>query len=70
MELIQATTNEFDLNNLLEPGPEPEPEPEPELEPEPEVEVDSRPIWPGRPEIIYRDYLTQKAKFLDKNPAV
>jgi hypothetical protein len=32
--------------------------------------VDTRPIWPGRVEIIYRDYKAQKAKFLAKHPTV
>ena len=64
--------DEFDLHNLPAPGPEPAatPEPTPEVGPEPEPEVDTRPIWPGRLEMIYKEYLAQKARFLAKNPMV
>ena len=47
---------------------------EPEsLSPEPEnpaTEVDTRPIWPGRVEVIYQAYLAEKNIWLAANPTV
>lgn len=34
------------------------------------IEVDTRPIWPGRPELIYQAYLAEKEAWLAANPAV
>jgi hypothetical protein len=31
---------------------------------------DTRPIWPGRPELIYRRYLAEKAAWLADNPGI
>ena len=31
---------------------------------------DTRPIWPGRPELIYRQYLAEKEAWLADNPRV
>ena len=33
-------------------------------------EVDTRPIWPGRPELIYQAYLAEKEAWLAANPTV
>jgi hypothetical protein len=38
--------------------------------PENTIEVDTRPIWPGRPELIYQAYLAEKEAWLAANPAV
>ena len=43
------------------------------LSPEPEnpaTEVDTRPIWPGRIELIYQAYLAEKTTWLATNPTV
>ena len=43
------------------------------LSPEPEnpaTEVDTRPIWPGRIELIYQAYLAEKNTWLAANPTV
>jgi hypothetical protein len=43
------------------------------LSPEPEnpaTEVDTRPIWPGRIELIYQAYLAEKTTWLAANPTV
>jgi hypothetical protein len=34
------------------------------------IEVDIRPIWPGRPELIYQAYLAEKNTWLAANPAI
>ena len=33
-------------------------------------EIDTRPIWPGRPELIYQAYLAEKEAWLAANPTV
>src|ERR1700709_2361101 len=38
--------------------------------PENTIEVDTRPIWPGWPELIYQAYLAEKEAWLAANPAV
>jgi hypothetical protein len=41
--------------------------------PDPEnttIEVDTRPIWPGRPELIYQAYIAEKEAWLAANPAI
>jgi hypothetical protein len=43
------------------------------LSPEPEnppIQADTRPIWPGRIEVIYQAYLTEKTTWLAANPTV
>jgi hypothetical protein len=45
------------------------------LSPEPEnlpiqVPGDTRPIWPGRPELIYQAYIAEKEAWLAANPAI
>jgi hypothetical protein len=43
------------------------------LSPEPEnppTQVDTRPIWPGRIELIYQAYLAEKTTWLAANPTV
>jgi hypothetical protein len=43
------------------------------LSPEPEnppTQVDTRPIWPGRIELIYQAYLAEKTTWLATNPTV
>ena len=57
--MIRQMQDEFDLYNLPAPGPKPAATLEPTLEvgPKPEPEVDTRPIWPGRLEMIYKEYL-------------
>jgi hypothetical protein len=32
--------------------------------------VDSRPIWPGRPEVIYQTYIAEKEARLALNPTI
>ena len=39
------------------------------LEIEEEIE-DTRPIWPGRPEVIYANYLTTKEAWLSTHPII
>jgi hypothetical protein len=34
------------------------------------IEVDTRPIWPHRPELIYKQYLTEKEAWLRAHPDV
>lgn len=34
------------------------------------ITVDTRPIWPGRPELIYKAYLAEKEAWLAVNPTV
>jgi hypothetical protein len=34
------------------------------------IEVDTRPIWPGRPELIYQAYIAEKEAWLAANPAI
>jgi hypothetical protein len=57
--MIRQMQDEFDLYNLPAPGPKPAttPEPMPKVGPKPKLEVDTRPIWPGRLEMIYKEYL-------------
>jgi histone H3/H4 len=50
------------IQRILEAHPAPPPEPSPELSPEPSP--DTRPIWPGRPELIYKQYLIEKEAWL------
>ena len=43
------------------------------LSPEPEnppIQADTRPIWPGRIELIYQAYLAKKTTWLATNPTV
>ena len=48
---------------------QPAPESTPELTPESTIIIpDTRPIWPGRPELIYRQYLAEKEAWLADNP--
>ena len=35
---------------------------------EQEQEIDTRPIWPGRPEVIYANYLATKEAWLSAYP--
>ena len=50
---------------------QPVPESTSELTPESTIIIpDIRPIWPGRPELIYRQYLDQKEARLANNPRV
>ena len=35
-----------------------------------EIEVETRPVWPGRIEVIYAKYIAEKAAFLAANPTV
>jgi hypothetical protein len=51
---------------LESPAPPPKPTPEPTREPTP----DTRPIWPGRFELIYKQYLVEKEAWLTTHPAV
>jgi hypothetical protein len=32
--------------------------------------LDTRPIWPGRVEILYRDYLTRKSAYITSHPSI
>jgi hypothetical protein len=34
------------------------------------IEVDTRPIWPSRPELIYQAYIAEKEAWLAANPAI
>jgi hypothetical protein len=34
------------------------------------IEVDTRPIWPGRPDLIYQAYIAEKEAWLAANPAI
>jgi hypothetical protein len=36
----------------------------------PKAKVDTRPVWPGRIEVIYSKYIAEKAAFLAANPTV
>jgi hypothetical protein len=54
-ELILKST----IQSILE-APEPTPEPPP----------DTRPIWPGRIELLYKQYLTEKEAWLTAHPDV
>ena len=36
----------------------------------PEIEVETRPVWPGRIEVIYATYIAKKAAFLAAHPMV
>ena len=59
--------------STTQPAPEsttqPAPESTPELTPESTIIIpDTRPIWPGRPELIYQQYLAKKEAWLADNP--
>jgi len=42
-----------------------------EVEDEDDLEIeDSRPIWPGRPEVIYSKYLANKEAWLAAHPTI
>jgi hypothetical protein len=66
---------ELTPESTIQPVPELTPEstiqPVPGSTPESTIIIpDTRPIWPGRPELIYRQYLTEKAAWLANNPKV
>ena len=52
----------------LPPLPSLSPEPEPAAQPVPKP--DTRPIWPGRPELIYKRYIAEKEAWLAAHPGV
>ena len=52
----------------LPPLPSLSPEPEPAAQPVPEP--DTRPIWPGRPELIHKRYVAEKEAWLAAHPGV
>ena len=52
----------------LPPLPSLSPEPEPAAQPVPES--DTRPIWPGRPELIHKRYVAEKEAWLAAHPGV
>jgi hypothetical protein len=56
------------IQRILEshPAPPPKPTPEPIREPTP----DTRPIWPGRIELIYKQYIVEKEAWLTTHPTV
>jgi hypothetical protein len=57
--------------STTQPVPESTTQPVPESTPESTIIVaDTRPIWPGRPELIYRQYLAEKEAWLADNPGV
>jgi hypothetical protein len=56
------------IQRILESHPAPPPEPSPE--PSPEPTPNTRPIWPGRPELIYKQYLAEKEAWLTAHPTV
>ena len=42
-----------------------------EVEDEDDLEIeDTRPIWPGRPEVIYSQYLADKEAWLASHPTI
>ena len=79
-QLILKSTIQSILNSTTKLGPElstelsPEPAIElgPELSPElsPEPAPDTRPIWPGRIEVIYKHYIAEKEAWLASHPTV
>jgi hypothetical protein len=54
------------IQRNLESHPAPPPEPTPELE----LTPDTRPIWPGRIELIYKQYIVEKEAWLTAHPTV
>ena len=52
------------IQSLLDSTAQPQPIPNPAIQP------DSRPIWPGRAELIYQRYLANKEAWLAANPEV
>jgi hypothetical protein len=58
--ITQAAIEELEFSDLESP-----------IVPEnPTIEVDTRPIWPGRIELIYQAYLAEKNTWLAANPTV
>ena len=64
---------EFSIKPTTQPSPEPlpslSPSPESAIQPNPEL-VDTHPIWPYRPELIYRRYIDEKEDWLRAHPDV
>ena len=54
------------IQRILESHPAPPPEPTPE----PTLTIDTRPIWPGRIELIYKQYIVEKEAWLTAHPTV
>jgi hypothetical protein len=54
------------IQRILESHPAPPPQPTPELTPT----IDTRPIWPGRIELIYKQYIVEKEAWLTAHPTV
>ena len=70
---IRNLRAEFGIKPTTQPSPEPlpslSPSPESAIQPDPEL-VDTRPIWPHRPELIYRRYIDEKEDWLRAHPDV
>jgi hypothetical protein len=62
-QLILKSTIQSILNSTRQSTPESTTQPVPES-------TDTRPIWPGRPELIYRRYLAEKEAWLIAHPDV
>ena len=70
-QYILKSTIQSLLNSTPELTTQPAPESTPELTPESTIIIpDTRLIWPGRPELIYRQYLAKKEAWLADNPGV
>ena len=55
------------IQRILESHPAPPPT---EPTPEPTLTIDTRPIWPGRIELIYKQYIVEKEAWLTAHPTV
>jgi hypothetical protein len=58
------------IQRILDSTRQPSPESPPQSPPQSHQAPDTRPIWPGRPELIYKQYLTEKEAWLSAHPSV
>ena len=68
IQSILDSTSQSDPESTSQPELELTSQPDPESTSQPDL--DTRLVWPGRPELIYRQYLTEKEAWLSAHPLV
>jgi hypothetical protein len=58
------------IQRILDSTRQPSPESPPQSPPQSLQAPDTRPIWPGRPELIYKEYIAEKEIWLSAHPSV
>ena len=67
LQLVLDSRDQFILKSTIQSILESTSQPDPESTSQP---LDTCPIWPGRPELIYKEYLAKKEAWLSAHPSV